>query len=701
METAVGDSQDYKILAYEEVEEIKREHALLINRIDSTKRKLALETKLRDAAQSLNRLKRPTSRGSQGTRRFPTAADNADLEMHARKCENFATELWTMEKRAQDLNNQLMEHTAGVLQMTHKGIKAKNDHNHQHNGLPLSPESMYRNTDSRSSLPTLDGLDDFDHRSLYRTPDLLDIFGDSKRASAKSLNPQHAAEFVQQAEAIKNTESKLQSLNDRLREMINQANPARPIGAVPTAAAAGHSDLEATLQAHLQYLKEGLEAMDDNQTRAQQSAEKSVYVAEEQLEDCNLKIHGLLSGNGSDSPSSLQPPPNSSGGDLATQLAYLGNAVQVIGRKLENLVTQKSILQTQIKQQRELNSKSDAQKDAQFAEMTKELQETKALMHSHERESRGARDELSLAMERIDAANQELTLREQQRGMDESHALQAEQAARREAEGHFLADLKERQEMIARLEDELNEVKDDAGIAHAEAEGKFQDLQTQLQQQAATYTKAVEAKEKAENETRHAKEELQNVEGEIVRLQTEVTVARAELDGAYGTRAQRAAEVAGNPAVQKELEELNERNEELEEEISHLRAQQDEYEPGMESLQQRINVLEKELTDTIEEYETMTKQSIESEKEREELEGLVDSLRDRNESLEGQLSDEKVKWLGVKSPGASTGEMMPAQTTSTMVLKNEFKKMMRDTRAENMKALRVSLVVFCLSTSIC
>lgn len=30
------------------------------------------------------------------------------------------------------------------------------------------------------------------------------------------------------------------------------------------------------------------------------------------------------------------------------------------------------------------------------------------------------------------------------------------------------------------------------------------------------------------------------------------------------------------------------------------------------------------------------------------------------------------------------------ETTSTMVLKNEFKKMMRDTRIENMKILKVS-----------
>ena len=87
----------------------------------------------------------------------------------------------------------------------------------------------------------------------------------------------------------------------------------------------------------------------------------------------------------------------------------------------------------------------------------------------------------------------------------------------------------------------------------------------------------------------------------------------------------------------------------------------------------------------------MTKASIEYEKERENLENNIDGLRDRCETLETQLSDEKVKWLGVKSPGPpGSRESMGASSTSTSVLKTEFKKMMRETRSENMKALRVS-----------
>lgn len=176
----------------------------------------------------------------------------------------------------------------------------------------------------------------------------------------------------------------------------------------------------------------------------------------------------------------------------------------------------------------------------------------------------------------------------------------------------------------------------------------------------------------------------------MVRLHTELTVAKAELDGAYGTRAQRAAEMASNPAVQKETDELNERNSGLLEEVASLKSQSDALKTDNAELNQRIHTLQQELSDTIAEYEAMTKASIEFEKDREALEASLDSLRDRSEELEAQLGEEKLKWMGVKSPMAagSRGSSVPG-STSANVLKNEFKKMMREMRAENMKALRV------------
>jgi chromosome segregation ATPase len=195
------------------------------------------------------------------------------------------------------------------------------------------------------------------------------------------------------------------------------------------------------------------------------------------------------------------------------------------------------------------------------------------------------------------------------------------------------------------------------------------------------------AKESADSEIQRCRAEMKELESEVVRAQTDLTVVRAELDGAYGTRAQRAADVSMNPAIQKEIDDLNDSNIALQRQIDFLKSEHQDAGAGSEELQSKVELLQKELKETIEDYELMTRASIEFEKERDQLESQIDSLRERGEALEAQLSDEKLKWLGVKNGGPGQGG--PTESTSTMILKNEFKKMMRDTRAENMKALRV------------
>jgi len=179
---------------------------------------------------------------------------------------------------------------------------------------------------------------------------------------------------------------------------------------------------------------------------------------------------------------------------------------------------------------------------------------------------------------------------------------------------------------------------------------------------------------------------MNELESEVIQAKNDLTVVRAELDGAYGSRAQRAADVSMNPAIQKEIDDLSNRNAALQQQIAFLESQHQNTGTGSAELQQKVGVLQKELKETIEDYELMTRASIEFEKERDQLDAAIDSLRERNETLEAQLSDEKVRWLGMKASGPGQGG--PTESTSTMVLKNEFKKMMRDTRTENMKALR-------------
>jgi hypothetical protein len=107
----------------------------------------------------------------------------------------------------------------------------------------------------------------------------------------------------------------------------------------------------------------------------------------------------------------------------------------------------------------------------------------------------------------------------------------------------------------------------------------------------------------------------------------------------------------------------------------------------------RERALREELESTLREFEELTRAGVEAEREREELERTVDRLRDSVESLEARLSEERIGRLGGSkgSPGAEGQAVPAAGSTSTMVLRNEFKKMMKDARAEHQKALKVCL----------
>ncbi|KAJ5202634.1 hypothetical protein N7449_004713 [Penicillium cf. viridicatum] len=929
-ETAIGDSTNYEVLSFEEVEELKKEVTLLSTRIQGTKRKLALETKLRDAAQSLGRLYSPPSprssgeygvnggsnsnrmsRGIFGRSGASEALDKSDSELAVsqRRCEELAQELWKLEKRSQTISQRLLEHTAGVLQMTHKGLK-KGPKN------PTTSESTY---DDQK----------FDDRSLYRTTEHLDSFGVNGKIETN-------AAAAMNTEAMQATERRLEELSERMHDMMIQSNPG--------------------------------EFVDPPRSSARSIAPEAEDAWKHQLTEINNQVQTIVDRFGLTRSPTLPPLPDASHGDgLEEQLSYLKTGVDGLESRVDGVLEQKSILTTQIQQQRELNSKSDAERDAHIGDLMEQLTQVRRDLEVSEREGNANRDELALVMGQLNAMRHNGTSQEEAkatlvqaegevarlqsvvaslhgeadvRTIEVSEARDAQDQAEaeikrlqqyiddlqrdndvkaeevsdardraegevkrlevvitslqndtntkseevREAREHAEDEVKRLQVVIASLQndhdaksEELREARETHNHAedevkrlgvviaslqndhdakseeareardHAEDEVKrLQAIITSLQNdndakseetreareacdqaedeakrlqvvitslQNDTDTKSEEAREardRAEDEVRrlgvviasmqtdtdakmeeaieargraedevkrlHAvietlqndtdargedvkeardraenevqrlqsvvetlqndsdsrseevrgardraeqevaqleaaiqqiriqsdarikeaddqraqsdhnvtrlQNELTELEGEIVRVTTELTMAKAELDGAYGTRAERAAEVASNPSVQRENDALVTRNIELTEELAALKSQR-----GGGDLQQRADTLERELRETIDDYEAMTKASIEFEKERERFESFIDSLRDRCEQLETQLAEERISWMNLSSP-TSVGRDGTSETTSTMVLKNEFKKMMRDTRNENMKILR-------------
>lgn len=746
-ETAMVDSKDYEILSFEEVEKLKKERTLLRNRVDATRRRLALETKLKDAAQSLNRLystkgspgsggassedpsksprrQRRSLLGSRGANN--EALNRADDEYAAscRRIEELTQELARLERRLEETQKRILEHTAGILQMTHKGLKK----NLRKQELPRSPESMI--SDSTRNAQTLDAIDDFDERSLYRIPDYVSDFGLSS-----SMNPRRP---VADNSLLESTEQRLLDLSRRIHGLILQADPEEHLDPPSVNEPGSVKQPAAQIQARLGYLAVGLDAMEAAQAKTIAQAQKSMFDSEDHLEGVNVRLQEILEKTNLVGENSVAIPANNRGKSMQSQLTFSTMVLDRLNERIDSLLEQKDILTRQIQQQRELNSKSDNQRDGQIQKLNQALEEAKRAQLLGEKESQGLRDQANVLIEQLELAKQENSLLQKQQNMQQDKALQAEKDDRRKTEESLLSDLRAVQQQHGQLQAAYNQLKGDFELASQKHSQQLDDLstskeQTQIdlekhrtmneelqlhlsktraeldthrqkhleQQEELSKAKvAFEAetavtrniverlsqeKSTREAELEKAQAELKTLESEVVRSQTELTMVKAELDAAYGTRAQRAADVSMNPAVQKEIDDLNSRNADLEKQLENLHVQRTEKGAAHGELENQVNALQRELKETIEDYELMTKASIEFEKERDQLEATIDSLREKCEGLEAQLSDEKVKWLGAKSNA-------PTDTTSTMVLKNEFKKMMRDTRAENTKALRVSFL---------
>lgn len=427
-----------------------------------------------------------------------------------------------------------------------------------------------------------------------------------------------------------------------------------------------------------------------------------------------------------------------------------------------------SVLLRQIKQQRELNNKSDAQKEEQFERLNEQIFAARS-------EKKTLEDELERAIGQLQQFDEQKVQTESQvmRDTQERNAgLEAQLINMQERLATFDADLKESRDRAVAYENQLKDVQESAvayqkklqdteeryatlekehretqevsslyNVKSREVEDRSAGYEAQIrdaQERAVALESQLRAAEEAHNGSRseaaarqaelvqsrakideivtalksatvekeaaearsleatnalnEKEEEYRNLEGEVVRLTTELTFAKAELDGAYGSRSQRAAESAANPAIKKELDELTEKNLSLLAELEALGRLQDVASQSEAEARQSERNLKAELSGMASEYEALTRDAIQNEKDRETLESQIDKLRSEKEALERDLNDEKVKWLGVRTPGTpggSSGQQLDMGATSIRMMRDEFRKMMRDRTAEGLKALRV------------
>jgi hypothetical protein len=797
VETALGDSKSYDILPYEELEATKREDQNLQNRVNAVRKQLALETKVRDAAKSLNRLysHSPSATSSPRLRRASSGLSNKDvmdkaeaqLTAATKKVDELSRELYSLEQRLRQTQMKLLQHTAGILQMTHRGAKNPNDLLFVPGGRPDSPASLDgysrgfgEETDYDQGFSAgLDNLDGF--LDELKSPNKLN-FGMSK------------GEASRQKDSFLTVGKQLEDLNDRMREVLAQVNPerAQKYSDFPRV---GGGNVDSTFKQQIEHLNRGLEDIglaQGNNSRSMSDGELAEL--QQQNSELQVELQASLQEN-----LSLEQQKNLLEDDVATRLGNLNNdlydfmtsiepnnaipsipfndgPVQLLRYTEERIETLKTLVQSH-SDAAEISRNTSVSNSEQAAQYKVVLEGLWQILLAGEEDSRerkkAERDSLTtkrnagedlnsdddLSPDEDDGLTEEFSLqafstkvqwlvskstylKEKQSNLRrrvQQHRTVAANATARSADMPSIEELRaqlqrtnelygtakeeledtesrlkkvqvtqsEKEARIKSLEADLENAsqvaRDEARLISTEIQAKLQQTEAKaknLEAQLVTIdnerTETAKSHQEQEAVFRKTEGELRDLESEVVRLTTDLTIAKAELDAAYGSRSQRQADwaaAANSEAAEKvqgltaKLEEAQLRNIELETLLDTTRQEKSKIE-GTGS--QKEEELRMELKDTLKEFEELAKASVEAEKERDELEGQVDGLREKIEGLESTLAEEKVKWIGI---GGDAGQ---GQSTSALVLKNEFKKMMRDTRSEHMKNLRVGffLVLF-------
>lgn len=780
METAIGDSKHFEVLLPDRIDSVKRELAGLSSRLEATRKKLALEQKVRDAAQSIDRLpSKPASRGKASVTPHISGEEAAES---ARKCEELTQDITRLEKEEQVLQKQLLEHTAGVLQVTHKGYlktEPTADDLHQSNphfGLDgqgefgglgqygLYTQILDRELQENSTLDLKEqheiilGVEKKVEQLNARLRDMIlemkppkellprparllqddpkdveQILVEQVEFLEKCLDTMHqlttahkigsAAEREELGHLVLGYGHKVEGLNTQLRDTILTLKPRKELLPSPPrqlqddpknpekvlveqtrflerCLTSLHDILEdrkevgglefveiklselnaklheimtehdpakasryqsppipgrETIQDQIIYLDQGLNAVDRRAGR--------LLKVEHDLEDINIHLFEAMMQHGNPEKKQVyRPPPEGNGLNLQDQFLYTSQGIKVVEKRLDELAGIADTSNTKLKQ---FEARAD-----QYVSVVGGLWDI--LIHNEVGRARAANPSAPI-VDNFTLTGFSHKVQEMHNSysslQDQKTVLMRQLQQQRELKGDPAKD-----QDLACAKDQVESLKQQLVITSDDAANHMERLTNALAELEAVKEMVTSRDKQTDPERTILAEQLKaqtalcvkseasckEFEAEVVRLRTELTIAKAELDAARGTRAQRAAEAAADPA-----------------------------------LQSRVQTLQKELRETIADYESMTKATIEYEKERERLESTCDNLRDRVEELETRIAEERISTMGARSPGMESVKSLYGGT-SAAVLKTEFKRMMRETKTEHTKALRVSLIFLCV-----
>ncbi|KAL7944443.1 Up-regulated during septation domain-containing protein [Trichoderma barbatum] len=574
-ETALSDSKEYEILSQEEVDKLKKQCQLLSQRVESTRSNLAIQSKYRDAAVSMAKLY-AAGKSEEELLDDPRAKEvKLERETTEKKCEELSRELFNLEKNLIGPQRRLLQHTAGILQLTHKASKRAAARALQNNNeIPGSPESLYTYSQSRDSLAQAVDEDYFEDPSLYQ----LDSFQGLQTGHLKSAidiplkspvreQATHLRGEIDKAREenallvnlVADMEQKLESLSFSLRETIVKFNPEVNGDYLdpPRESGAGDSKPGDMLRRQIDYLESGLVAVQAEQESFVSSGgnnnnsndvSSSNYLLDDGPEQIESVLVGLWNKMQSGFAEKKQlnqerrkhradkglvddddtSDDDAFDADETYNLIAFSSKVQWLYSRASTLKDQKSVLKRQIKQQRELNNKTDAEKDEEIERRQEELDQTRFLLERAEKDALDAQNMLADALQDLEKAqgsSSGISEEELRKYTQKIESLEAELDTLHAKIESFESEIEQRNEKIDALDSEIEESNARAESLEAETQehkARVDSLEAEIQAR----SDRIEALE-AEIHTRSARAE--SLESEVLATGVRVESLEAEI----------------------------------------------------------------------------------------------------------------------------------------------------------------------------
>ncbi|KAG5995886.1 hypothetical protein E4U52_007650 [Claviceps spartinae] len=669
-ETALLDSQGFEILSQEEVDELKKQAELLSQRVESTRSNLAIQCKYRDAAASMARLGQ--GGGADDYQSQESERERIECE---RKCDELASELLELEKRLLIPHRKIVEHTAAILQLTHKASKKKaSQQNGQSlSGIPGSPESLYTYSHGRNSLDQMGDETYFDDSSGYQLDGMERARKNAIEIPLKSpIREQNQIRVELDRLREENTQlrsqtdgllQKLQGLNMSLRETIVRFNPEVNDGydEPPEISSIPDAKLEDLLKSQTEYLESGLVAV-----QAEQEYFAGGNQIGERIETINLQLRDLLMM----SDPHYTPTTIPSESDVNGQMAYLEKSIRSIDSQLARanssssgansetgpvltglwesiqrgfseakkrkddhrraraekglpeddddasddegfdtaepysleafadrvqwmhaqsltLRDQKYVLKRQIKQQRELNNKSDAEKDEELARKQEDLEQSQEMLSRAEQSATEVQRMLSDAMKELEDARAAA-----------SDTVDAAEASVQKREIRII----ELEEALAAAQDSLASAERDLSAARSgtsDTEEKIADMTAQM-------TAIAQAKKAADERVKELETELAQVTAQVTALTKERKTADGTIKKLEKKLLDMTAQVA---AVTQEKKTAHETSKKLEKELAENSTQVAAVAKEKKKAEENTKKLEKKVADMTAQVAALTQQT--------------------------------------------------------------------------------------------